>query len=151
VRPSRETVEPHYARGVPAPISDAVSAAMSRMPRADSAPEVALRRELHARGLRFRKHVRGLAGRPDIVFTRARLAVFCDGCFWHRCPVHGTAPKNNADWWQAKFQANVERDRRQTAQLEAAGWTVLRVWEHEGATEGADRVAAVYRALVSAM
>lgn len=139
-----------YAEGVPAPISDAVSAAMSRMPRVDSAPEVALRRELHRRGLRFRKHMRGLAGRPDIVFTRARLVVFCDGCFWHRCPVHGTAPKNNAGWWEAKLQANVERDRRQTAQLEAAGWTVLRVWEHESAAAGADRVAAAYHALVSA-
>jgi DNA mismatch endonuclease, patch repair protein len=124
---------------------------MSRMPRADSAPEVTLRRELHRRGLRFRKHVRGLPGRPDIVFTRARLAVFCDGCFWHQCPVHGSAPKNNAEWWQAKLQANVERDRRQTAQLEAAGWTVLRVWEHEDATEGADRVVAVYRTLLAAV
>lgn len=136
---------------MPAPLSDAVSSAMSRMPRANSAPEVALRRELHRRGLRFRKHVRGLEGRPDIVFTRARLAVFCDGCFWHRCSAHGAAPKNNAEWWQAKLQANVDRDRRQTSQLEAAGWTVLRVWEHEDATEGADRVAAVYRTLLAAV
>ncbi|MCU1631531.1 MAG: mismatch endonuclease Vsr [Micrococcaceae bacterium] len=122
---------------------------MSRMPRADSAPEVALRRELHRRGLRFRKHMRGIAGRPDIVFTRARLVVFCDGCFWHRCPLHATAPRNNAVWWQDKLQANVDRDRRQDAKLQAEGWTVLRVWEHEEATEAAERVAAVYRGLLS--
>jgi DNA mismatch endonuclease (patch repair protein) len=93
--------------------------------------------------------MRGIAGRPDIVFTRARLVVFCDGCFWHRCPLHATAPRNNAVWWQDKLQANVDRDRRQDAKLQAEGWTVLRVWEHEEATEAAERVAAVYRGLLS--
>jgi DNA mismatch endonuclease (patch repair protein) len=92
-----------------------------------------------------------LPGRPDVVFTRARLAVFCDGCFWHRCPAHATAPKNNSGWWQAKLQANVDRDLSQAAQLEAAGWTVLRVWEHESANGAADRVAQAYRRLVAAL
>lgn len=121
------------------------------MPRADSAPEIALRRELHRRGLRFRKHVSGLPGRPDLVFTRVRLAVFCDGCFWHRCPSHGTSPKNNSGWWQAKLEANVERDLRQAAQLTAAGWTVLRVWEHEPADTAANRVEQTYRQLLAAL
>ncbi len=119
------------------------------MPTADSAPEVALRRELHRRGLRFRKNLRGLAGRPDIVFTRARLVVFCDGCFWHRCPLHATAPKNNGGWWQHKLQANVDRDQRQTDALLADGWTVLRIWEHDAAPVAADRVEAAYRRLVA--
>src|SRR3954451_10328590 len=90
-----------------------VSRQMQRMPRRDTTPEVALRKELHARGLRFRKEYRALPGRPDVAFTRARLAVFVDGCFWHRCPMHGTLPKHNADWWVAKLDANVARDRRQ--------------------------------------
>ncbi len=122
---------------------------MSRMPRKDSAPEIALRRELHRRGLRFRKNFAGLPGRPDIAFTRARLVVFCDGCFWHRCPVHATSPKNNSVWWQAKLQGNVDRDARQTAQLRDLGWNVVRVWEHDSASEAADKVQAVYRALTS--
>lgn len=137
--------------GVPAPLTAAVSAAMSRMPRSDSGPEVALRRELHRRGLRFRKHVSGLPGRPDLVFSRVRLVVFLDGCFWHRCPTHATAPKNNSDWWRAKLEANVERDLRQTVQLQEAGWTVLRVWEHEAADSAADRVEHAYRRLVAAL
>lgn len=136
---------------MPAPLTEAVSAAMSRMPRADSLPEIALRRELHRRGLRFRKHVRALPGRPDIVFTRAHLVVFCDGCFWHRCPAHATSPKHNGGWWQAKLQANVDRDQRQTDALLAAGWTVLRVWEHEPTSAAADRVEAAYRRLVVAL
>ena len=110
---------------------------------ADTAPELALRRELHRRGRRFRKHVRPLAGlrcTADVVFTSARVAVFVDGCFWHRCPLHGTAPARNGDWWAAKLDANVARDRRNDAALAAAGWRVVRVWEHEDPVTAADRV-----------
>jgi DNA mismatch endonuclease (patch repair protein) len=109
----------------------------------ESALELSLRQELFARGLRFRKHLRVLPGlrcTPDIAFTRRRVAVFVDGCFWHRCPVHGTDPVASADWWRRKLDANVERDRRNDAALTAAGWTVLRFWEHTSVAEMADGV-----------
>lgn len=102
--------------------------------RSESSPEVALRSALHKRGLRFRKHVapvQGLRCKPDIVFTRRRIAVFVDGCFWHRCPDHGSKPKANGEWWRRKLDANVARDRRNDAALIEAGWTVLRFWTHE--------------------
>lgn len=118
--------------------------------RTDTSPELALRSELHRRGLRFRKDVRiavdGGRVRPDIVFTRARVAVFVDGCFWHRCPTHALDPKSNAAYWQAKFSANVARDRRNDAALASAAWHVIRVWEHEDPTVAAERIAAVVEA-----
>lgn len=118
------------------------------MPRRDTGPELALRRELHRRGLRFRKDYKGVPGRPDVAFTRARLAVFVDGCFWHRCPQHATQPKNNASWWSAKLEANVSRDRRQDRELVDRGWTVVRVWEHEDVGEACDRIEAMWRSLL---
>ena len=127
----------------PAPLSPAVSAQMSRMPRRDSGPELRIRRLLHARGLRYRVHA-ALPGRPDIVFTRARLVVFVDGCFWHRCPEHGTMPRNNAEWWRAKLDRNVARDREKDSQLEDSGWTVLHVWEHEDPAAASDRIQAAW-------
>lgn len=113
--------------------------------RRDTGPELALRRELHRRGLRYRVDyapVRGLRCRPDVVFTRARLVVFVDGCFWHSCPLHATRPAANADWWREKLDANVQRDRRNDRDLQAAGWRVLRIWEHEASSDAADRVEA---------
>jgi DNA mismatch endonuclease (patch repair protein) len=109
----------------------------------DSGLERALRCALHRHGLRFRKHlapIRGLRCRPDVVFTRARLAVFVDGCFWHRCPLHGSAPKANGQWWRLKLQANVDRDRRNDRALRDAEWTVLRLWEHQPLEEMVDLV-----------
>ena len=100
----------------------------------ESALERDLRRHLFARGLRFRKHLRVLVDsrcQPDIVFTRARIAVFVDGCFWHRCPEHATDPRLNGEWWKAKLEANVARDRSFDAALTAAGWHVMRFWEHD--------------------
>lgn len=134
--------------GRPSPRDARISRQMQRMPRKDTQPEVALRRALYGRGMRFRKTYPALPGRPDIVFTRARLAVFVDGCFWHRCPVHGTAPKNNASWWSAKLEGNVARDRRQERQLVDSGWTVVRVWEHEDVGEACDRIEALWRSLL---
>jgi DNA mismatch endonuclease, patch repair protein len=84
-------------RSSPQPLSETVRRQMSAMPARDAGTEIALRRELHRRGLRFRVQVRTLTGRPDIALTRTRIAVFVDGCFWHRCPDHGTAPKNNGE------------------------------------------------------
>ncbi len=97
--------------GEPTPLNDLVHDQMSRMPRRDTKPELALRRELHRRGLRFRVDYRDVPGRPDIALTRARIAVFIDGCFWHRCPLYCRVPKNNRQWWRAKLDRNAERDR----------------------------------------
>ena len=126
--------------------SASVSAQMSRMPRRDSKPELLIRRALHSRGMRFRIQAR-LPGRPDVVLTRARLAVFVDGCFWHRCPEHGTVPVNNREWWLEKLNGNVERDRRKDVELLAMGWNVLHIWEHEPVTLAADQIEALWRQL----
>ncbi|MGC5583463.1 very short patch repair endonuclease [Ornithinimicrobium sp. W1665] len=111
-----------------------VSARMSRAPRRETAPELALRRSLHAAGHRFRvvHPVPGNRRRSiDIAFTRARLAVFVDGCFWHGCPEHGTQPRANGPWWAAKLAANQARDADTDRLLRDAGWSVVRIWEHE--------------------
>ncbi len=116
---------------------------MARQRRRDTAPEVALRRELHARGRRFRVDlaVPGLPRRrSDVAFTRRRVAVFVDGCFWHDCPVHRTTPVTNGTWWAEKLRRNTERDRETTDHLRALGWTVLRFWEHEDPRSCADAV-----------
>lgn len=128
----------------PHPTSAEVSKRMRANPRRDTKPEIALRSVLHRRGLRFRKdlpiRLPERTVRPDIVFPRQRLAVFVDGCFWHRCPIHGTSPKANSEYWGPKLERNVERDRTVNQQLHDAGWTVLRAWEHEPAEAAATRV-----------
>lgn len=110
----------------------------------DTRPELEVRRRLHRLGLRYRVAMApeaGLRRRADIVFTRARIAVFIDGCFWHGCPEHGRLNFNyNADYWPAKIAANVARDADTNARLKDAGWTVLRFWEHEDATDVAENV-----------
>lgn len=88
--------------------------------------------------------------RPDIVFSRARVAVFVDGCFWHGCPEHGEVPAANREFWRGKLAATAERDGRNDAMLKAAGWTVIRVWEHEEPGHAADRVERAVRPLRSA-
>ena len=106
--------------------------------RRDTAPELLLRRALHAAGFRFRVHY-PVPGRPrrtiDIAFTRRRLAIFIDGCFWHGCEQHGVQPKHNADWWAKKLEANRQRDAETDALLLAEGWQVLRLWEHQSVNE----------------
>lgn len=99
----------------------------------DTKPEVDLRRALRQAGLfGYRLHIRGLAGRPDVAFTRAKLAIFVHGCFWHRCPhCRPELPKRNRAFWERKFLSNAERDERKRRQLEAMGWTVLEIWECE--------------------
>lgn len=129
----------------PSASSELVRRQMSRQPRTDTVPEVALRRELHAHGLRFRVHQRVGSARPDVVFTRARVAVFVMGDFWHSCPRHGTKPKANAGWWADKLAANVARDERQRAELQAAGWWVIWVWECEDPREAAAVVQSAWR------
>ncbi|MFI6489453.1 very short patch repair endonuclease [Streptomyces sp. NPDC050564] len=122
---------------------------MSRQGSRDTAPEVAVRRLLHASGLRYRVNV-PVPGVPrrtiDIVFGKAKIAIFMDGCFWHGCPKHATQPKANAEWWRAKLDKNMARDRETTDHLRAAGWTVLRFWEHESAEDVARRIRAALAA-----
>jgi DNA mismatch endonuclease (patch repair protein) len=118
---------------------------MSRVRTQGTAPELALRRELHRIGLRYRVNIADLPGKPDIVFTRARIAIFVDGCFWHSCPEHAVAPKANADWWNRKFAATRARDSRNVSLLQSAGWRVVRVWEHEDASTAARRIARLWR------
>lgn len=104
----------------------------SNRPR-DTRPEVAVRSALHKAGLRFRKHYRPIEGarcEVDVAFTRVRLAVQLDGCFWHGCPEHATRPITNGTWWATKLDATVARDRRNDDLLTRHGWTVLRFWEH---------------------
>jgi DNA mismatch endonuclease (patch repair protein) len=108
----------------------------------DTAAETALRSLLHRRGLRFRVHypLPNLRRRADIAFPGRRIAIFVDGCFWHGCPEHGTWPKQNADWWREKIEANRRRDADTDAKLEQRGWKVIRVWEHEDPEAAAGRI-----------
>ena len=122
--------------------------AMQEQRQRDTAPEILLRQVLHKRGLRYFVHRRvlpELRREADIVFPRARLAVFVDGCFWHCCPEHGSWPVRNAVWWRTKLDRNRERDADTDRRLRSAGWVVLRVWEHEPAAEAADRIEAALR------
>ena len=126
------------------PVTDAkTSARLSKQRRRDTKPEVALRRELHRRGLRYfvdRAPLKGMRRRADLVFPRRKVAVYVDGCFWHSCPIHATKPRNNAQWWADKLAANVARDRDTDRRLIDEGWRVVRIWEHEDPTVAADRV-----------
>jgi DNA mismatch endonuclease, patch repair protein len=109
----------------------------------DTAPEVRLRSALHRAGFRFFKNRRpqqSSSCRVDILFPRPRLAVFVDGCFWHGCPQHGTQPRVNAEWWNAKLERNRARDQRNDIELEQSGWRVLRIWEHETVGEAVRQV-----------
>ncbi|MDM7488686.1 very short patch repair endonuclease [Rhodococcus sp. CSLK01-03] len=116
------------------PTSPGRSRNMRAIRRTGTKPEVRLRSALHGLGLRFRKdypvRIEGRLIRPDIAFTRRKVAVFVDGCFWHSCPEHGRQPGVNEQYWSPKLQRNAERDREQTRLLESDGWRVLRLWEH---------------------
>jgi DNA mismatch endonuclease (patch repair protein) len=130
------------------PSSPEASRRLQRVRQKDTSAETALRRELHALGLRYRLQVPILT-KPrrvaDITFVGPRVAVFVDGCFWHGCPKHATWPKQNAEFWQAKIVANQERDRDTDARLRAAGWQVVRVWAHEPPREAALQIAKIVR------
>lgn len=126
----------------------ALSAKMSVLRRKDTAPEMLLRRELHGRGLRYRLQVKVPGNRRrtiDIAFTRVRLAVYVDGCFWHGCPDHLVTPRTNREWWEWKLRGNQARDRDTDRLLLEGGWQVLRAWEHEHPARVADRVEAAWR------
>ena len=134
---------------VPQASSEAARKRMKATRRRDTPAELALRSALHRLGLRFRVDTAPLSGvrrRADIVFPSARVAVFVDGCFWHGCPVHGTWPKENVDWWLAKLDANRRRDADTNRELTEAGWCVLRFWEHDDSTTAAAQTYDVVRA-----
>ena len=125
--------------------TEGVRRSMQANRRRDTGPELALRSELHHRGLRYSVDYRIFAGgrnpRPDVAFTMRKVAVFVDGCFWHSCPIHGTIPGGpNSAFWIAKLQRTIERDRLDNEALVSAGWRVIRIWEHESTTEASDRI-----------
>ena len=115
----------------------------------DTKPELALRSAVHALGLRYRvsaKPLRELRRTADLVFPRAKVAVFLDGCFWHGCPEHHTVASANATFWAEKVEANRARDRDTDGRLAAAGWVSVRIWEHEDPVAAARQVEGVVRA-----
>jgi DNA mismatch endonuclease, patch repair protein len=129
----------------PPPSSPGRSRNLSAVRRRDTRPELELRSLLHSQGLRFRvdypiRLPRRRPIRPDVVFTKRRLAVFVDSCFWHGCEEHGHIPTKNAGYWAPKLARNRQRDAEQTEALETAGWLVLRLWDHEHATAMAARI-----------
>lgn len=120
---------------------------MSRIRGKNTSPELKLRKMLWESGIRgYRVHYK-LLGKPDIVFTRKKVVVFVDGCFWHKCPVCFRPPETNAEFWNDKLQKNVERDLKVTKELEDLGWTVLRFWEHEVKKTPEDVLARILLAL----
>lgn len=135
-----------HAQGLyPAPLNEGRSRNMQANKRSGTKPEVALRSTLHRLGYRYRKDFLlrlgdGVRVRPDIVFTARKVAVFVDGCFWHVCPEHGRQPTTNEWYWSPKLARNIERDRRVGAALAEAGWTVVRIWEHESIDDAASAV-----------
>lgn len=104
---------------------------MSRIRGKNTAPEIKLRKMLFASGVRgYRIHY-NLPGKPDIVFIKKKIAVFIDGCFWHKCPVCFQEPETRKDFWMKKIQSNIDRDKKVNEQLKNDGWAVIRIWEHE--------------------
>ena len=130
------------------PSSPDTSRRMAKVRQKGTDAEVALRREMYRIGLRYRidyevlKRPRRVA---DVAFPGRKIAIFVDGCFWHRCPDHGTAPKNNGKWWADKLDANVARDRRNDDELRKLGWTTVHVWEHEDPAAAAEAITKLWR------
>lgn len=121
---------------------------MRAQKRRETLPELALRRQLWSRGLRYRVDAplpMRSRRRADVLFTGARIAIFVDGCFWHSCPEHCHLPKTNTSWWRLKFRGIVRRDRDTDAQLASAGWLAVRVWEHEDPVQVAREIEQLVR------
>ena len=130
------------------PSSHEASLRLARVRQKDTDVELALRKELHAKGLRYRVHVPLLTNPrrvADIVFSSAKVAVFVDGCFWHGCPEHASWPKSNAQFGREKIEANRARDADTDQRLQASGWQVVRVWAHESAPKAAERIEDIIR------
>jgi DNA mismatch endonuclease (patch repair protein) len=133
-------------RQAPPASSDAAKATMRANRGRDTGPELAVRSALHAMGLRYRVDYPlpfDRRRRADIAFTRAKVAVFIDGCFWHGCPDHWTTPRTNSQFWSEKIRVNKARDADTTERLQKIGWAVLRFWEHEESNTAAASVSKV--------
>lgn len=133
------------------PTTPEMSRRMSTQLSKNTRIELQLRSALHARGLRYRIHRRPLQAvrrHADIVFSRAKVAVYVDGCFWHGCPQHATWPRRNAAFWRDKIETNIQRDQETDRSLVEAGWIPVRVWEHDAVDEAADRIARLVRSRV---
>lgn len=129
--------------------SPGVRASMQSNKGRDTKPELALRSAAHALGLRYRvsvRPIRELRRTADLVFPRLKVAVFLDGCFWHGCPEHHTVAATNAKFWAEKVESNRARDQDTDCRLAAAGWTSIRVWEHEDPNAAAERIREVVNA-----
>jgi DNA mismatch endonuclease (patch repair protein) len=138
-----EAVDDEGDVGVSMPTTPTTSRRMAAQRSKDTLIEIRLRSALHGRGHRYRLHERPiptLRREADVLFRRAKVAIFVDGCFWHGCPEHGTWPRNNAEFWATKISKNIERDRATDQVLGDAGWTVIRVWEHEPVETAVERV-----------
>jgi DNA mismatch endonuclease Vsr len=138
----------HQAKKTPQASSSAAKKRMQATRQRDTTAELSIRRSIHGRGLRYSTHAKPITvsnRRADIVFRRAKVVVFVDGCFWHGCPIHATWPKANADFWREKIDANRKRDSDTNVQLTAAGWLVIRAWEHEVPETVAKQVANAVR------
>jgi DNA mismatch endonuclease (patch repair protein) len=123
-----------WRKNVPAATDKKTLNRMKRQVRTDTNCEMQIRKILYAKGYRYRKNykpIKSLNRRADIVFVKWKIAIFVDGCFWHRCPKHWKPPKNNAAWWIRKINSNVKRDKETTDILKKEGWNVIRAWEHE--------------------
>lgn len=143
--------KPSFKLGPPPPASSPhVSKSMKSNVARNTGPELILRRALFAAGLRgYRLHNKKIPGRPDITFGKKRLAVFVNGCFWHRCPTCDLSlPKTNTDFWKRKFELNVERDKRKTENLTALGWKTVTIWECEIRNELDEAVQRIERVLM---
>lgn len=117
---------------------------MSKIRQKGTDAEMALRREMHRIGLHYRidyEVLRKPRRVADVAFPGRKIAVFVDGCFWHGCPDHATWPKQNAEFWRQKIEANRQRDADTNCRLRALGWEVLRFWSHESPTDAAKTVA----------
>ena len=124
---------------------------MSRIRGKNTGPEVKLRKLLFAQGVRGYRIHSDLPGKPDIVFPKKKIAVFIDGCFWHKCPVDFQEPEVRKEFWMKKINSNVERDKRVNKELRNAGWKVIRIWEHQVRKRPQDVVRKIARILEKAV
>ena len=104
---------------------------MSMIKGKDTNPEIILRKALYRKGIRGYRIHKDMLGKPDIIFTNRKLVIFVDGCFWHKCPICFKSPESNKDFWTAKINRNVERDKEVSDEYIRLGWKLLRIWEHE--------------------
>ncbi|MCY8698783.1 very short patch repair endonuclease [Bacillus spizizenii] len=93
--------------------------------------EKVVSKEIWRRGIRFRKNVKNLKGKPDIAIKKYKIVIFIDSCFWHGCPLHGRIPKSNVEFWNNKIKRNIERDKSINQYYTRKGWNILRIWEHD--------------------